>query len=386
MSRITHDLCDMLHVPHQNNSNTGGKRSEEVFLRNSKDQMTNDKAYAGGVDEDTSQSLLTAAATGIGKRMVLAGGGGYLGRLLKDHFAQQGWEVVILTRSKVRTGEELVHWDGETIGPWADQLDGADVLINLAGRSVNCRYHARNRREMMDSRIRSTRVLGEAVARCTTPPKVWLNSSTATIYKHTFGPAWNEDGEIGWTPAARDEFSIKIATEWERVFDECAAPQTRKIKLRTAMVMSRAPDPNNAFVALRRLAQLGLGGRMGDGRQFVSWIHEHDFLRAIEFLVQHEAIEGNVNLAAPVPLPNAGMMQLFRQQAGTPVGLPAARWMLEVGAFFLRTETELIIKSRRVIPGRLLEAGFRFEFETFAGALENLVKQPKPAQAWSKSA
>jgi uncharacterized protein (TIGR01777 family) len=362
MSRLSHDICDILHVPHHRNLKKGGNRRE-------KDGFKKTERRVPKKDE----SLVTSVTTTVEKRIILAGGGGYLGRLLKDHFHRRGWEVVILTRSKACAEDSLVHWDGETLGPWADELNGAHTLINLAGRSVNCRYHARNRREMMDSRINTTRVLGEAVARCGTPPKVWLNSSTATIYKHTFGPAWNEDGEIGWTTEAKDQFSVEIATEWERAFDECLAPKTRKIKLRTAMVMSRAPDANNAFIALRRLAKLGLGGRMGGGRQFVSWIHGLDFIRAIEFLIEHQTIDGIVNIATPGPLPNAEMMRLFRARCGLPVGLPAAKWILELGAFFLRTETELIIKSRRVVPGRLLEAGFQFEFEDFESAIEDLM-------------
>jgi hypothetical protein len=251
-------------------------------------------------------------------------------------------------------------------------LEGATAVINLAGRSVNCRYHARNRRLILNSRIESTRVLGEAVARCARPPAVWLNFSTATIYRHTFGPAWDEAGEIGAMPEAKDAFSIEVATAWERTLHETATPCTRRVALRSAMVLSASLDRNSVYRVLRRLARLGLGGRLGHGRQFVSWIHETDFCRAVEFVVEEPGLAGPVNLAAPNPLPNAEMMSVLRRVVGRRVGLPATRWMLEVGALILGTETELILKSRRVIPGRLQGGGFRFEFPGFEAAVKDL--------------
>jgi len=309
------------------------------------------------------------------RRIILAGGSGFLGQILREHFLKQGCEVVVLTRcpgeSNDKSGE--VFWDGRALGEWARELDGADVLINLAGRSVDCRYHARNRKLMMDSRLDSTRVLGEAVARCANPPKVWLNSSTATIYRHTFGPAWNEDGEIGATPEAQDAFSIEIATAWEREFNAAKTPRTRKVALRSAMVLGHGA--NSVFPVLCRLARFGLGGRMASGRQYVSWIHEKDFCRALDWVIDHVEFTGPVNLAAPNPVTNAEMMATVRKLCGVPFGLPATAWMLEVGAFFLRTETELIIKSRRVAPAKLLASGFKFQFPELRAALENLNKR-----------
>ncbi|MBI3881157.1 MAG: TIGR01777 family protein [Verrucomicrobia bacterium] len=306
------------------------------------------------------------------RRIILAGGSGFLGRLLAAHFLKENWEVVVLTRQpKPRTaGVREVAWDGETVGAWAAELDGATALINLAGRSVDCRYTAANRRLIMDSRVNPTRALGAAVARCVRPPRVWLNSSTATIYRHTFGPAWDESGEIGATREAQDEFSIEVATAWEREFNEAATPRTRMVLLRSAMVLGRGA--NSVFPVLRRLVRFGLGGRMGSGRQFVSWIHAEDFCRAIEFLIAHDELSGPVNLAAPNPLPNAEMMRVMRGVCGVPFGLPAAEWMLEAGAFFLRTETELIIKSRRVVPGKMSAEGFEFRFSHFRAAADDL--------------
>lgn len=299
-------------------------------------------------------------------KIVLAGGAGCLGRLLRDHFVAAGFEVVILSR---RAGPGTVVWDGETLGAWAVELEGAEAVVNLAGRSVDCRYTAANRRQIMNSRVRSTRILGEAIARRERPPKAWLNSSTATIYRHTFGPAWDEAGEIGGCAEAKDGFSVQVATEWEREFEQAPAPRTRKVALRAAMVLSRE---GGVFPVLRRLARLGLGGRMGDGRQFISWIHGTDFVRAVELLIRNDAISGIVNLAAPRPVPNAEFMSQLRRAVRMSFGLPATRWMLEAGAFLLRTETELIIKSRRVVPGRLLAAGFQFRFPTLSSALAEL--------------
>lgn len=299
-------------------------------------------------------------------KIVLAGGAGCLGSLLRDHFVAAGFEVVILSR---RAGPGTVVWDGETLGAWAVELEGAEAVVNLAGRSVDCRYTAANRRQIMDSRVRSTRILGEAIARCERPPKVWLNSSTATIYRHTFGPAWDEAGEIGGCAEANDEFSVQVATEWERVFHEANTPETRKLALRMAMILSPA---GGVFPVLDRLVRLGLGGPMGHGRQFMSWIHGEDLCRAVEWLIRHEEVSGAVNLAAPDPQPNAEFLRLFRRARGIKLGLPATRWMLEAGAFLLRTETELIIKSRRVVPGRLLAAGFQFRFPTLSSALAEL--------------
>ncbi len=310
-------------------------------------------------------------------RIVIAGGAGFLGRILCPWLAGRGWEVVVLTRQPRQDAGAIraVPWDGRTIGDWATELDGAAGLINLAGRSVNCRYHARNRREIMDSRVRSTRVLGECIGKSAAPPPVWLNASTATIYKHTYDRPMDEaTGQIGATPAAKDAFSIDVAKAWEQTFEQAATPRTRKVAMRTAMVFGIGPG--GVFRVLRRLARFGLGGRMAGGRQFVSWIHQEDFCRAVQWLLGHDELSGPVNLAAPNPVTNREMMRQLRRACGMPFGLPAARWMLEVGTFFLRTETELVIKSRRVVPGRLVASGFEFRFPDIAGALTDLVRRP----------
>ena len=305
--------------------------------------------------------------------IILAGGSGFLGQALASHFTSLGWRVVVFTRRFTGRASPAIEvlWDGATLGPWATELEGAHTLINLTGRSVDCRYTPSNRRILIDSRILPTRVLGQAIALCKKPPLNWFNASSATIYRHTLEVGWDEKAtDFAPTPEAKDAFSLEIIHAWEREFEAAPTPHTRKVALRTSMVLGHAA--NSVFPVLRRLTRLGLGGRMGSGRQFVSWLHERDFCRAIEWLVAHPELTGPVNICAPEPLTNAAMMQLFRRVVGIPFGLPAERWMLEIGAFFLRTETELILKSRRVLPGKLLSSGFTFEFPTFRSALEDL--------------
>lgn len=310
-------------------------------------------------------------------KIVIPGGSGQIGTLLARAFCAEGHEVVVFSRTPVKAPWRGVSWDGQTLGRWAEELDGADAVINLAGRSVNCRYNARNRQAIRESRVNSTRIVGEAIARAAVPPRVWLQMSTATIYAHRFDAANDEATGIvgGLEPDAPDtwRFSIDVATAWERAVDEAATPRTRKVKLRSAIVMS--PDPGGVFSILLRLVRWRLGGAAGDGRQYVSWIHDVDFVRAVKWLIEHDDIDGAVNLAAPNPLPNAEFMRTLRQAWGAGFGLPARRWMLEVAAVFHRTETELILKSRRVVPGRLLQAGFSFQFSTWEAAARDLCRR-----------
>ena len=263
-------------------------------------------------------------------------------------------------------GVRVARWDGATLGDWKSVFEGAEAVLNLAGRSVNCRYNSKNRAEILDSRVNSTRILGEAIAGCTIPPKVWLNSSTATIYRHAEDrPMDDETGEIG------SGFSVGIALAWEKEFFERQLPATRRLALRTAMVMG--PQPGGPFVVFHRLARLGLGGTLGSGRQMVSWLHDEDFCRAVEWLIDHEEVSGPINVSAPNPLPNREFMREVRRAARAPIGLPATRWMLEVGALILRTETELPLKSRWVLPSRLKAAGFSFNHPDWPNAALEIV-------------
>jgi hypothetical protein len=307
------------------------------------------------------------------KQVVLAGGSGFLGHALSKKLLAGNYEVIVLTRSpRVRSdGVKEIGWDAKSLGDWSNFVDGAEVVINLTGKSVDCRYNEKNRRAIISSRVDSTGVLGEAIAKCNQPPRVWLNSSSATIYKHTFDKPMDEASETGATPEAKDEFSIEVIRQWEQALDGAPTPATRKVALRITLVLGK---DGGVFPVLRRLARFGLGGKMGGGRQFVSWIHEEDFCSAVGWIIANENLSGAINLATPDPLPNGETMRLIREACGAPFGLPATEWMLEIGAFFLRTETELILKSRRVVPGKLLASGFHFQFPDLRGALKNLCK------------
>lgn len=315
-------------------------------------------------------------------KIVIPGGSGQVGQLLARHFIAQSHEVVILCRGANVPAGRAVSWDGRTLEAWAKEIDGSDVVINLAGRTVNCRYTKENLRQMMDSRVESTQVVGQAIEKATRPPKLWLQMSTATIYAHRFdAPNDEATGIIGG-----DEpdvpgywgYSVEIAKNWEKALLEAKTPSTRKVALRTAMVMS--PDREGIFDVMSRLVRFGLSGSAAGGKQFVSWIHDRDFIRAIDHLIAHDDIEGAVNIASPGPLPYNAFMGAMRDSWAMPVGLPAMKWMLEIGAWVMRTDTELVLKSRRVVPGRLIEQGFVFDFPQWSEASKDLVARWKAAK------
>ena len=308
-------------------------------------------------------------------KIVIPGGSGHCGTMLARAFHREGHEVVVLSRRAGAAPWRCVAWDGKSPGAWAREFEGADVVINLVGRSVNCRYDARHRAEIMDSRVDSTWAVGEAIAQAQQPPRVWLQASTATIYEHRFDTPNDEKTGIlgGNEPNAPDtwRFSIDVARAWEQAaFAAGVWPRTRLVLMRSAIVMSA--DRGGPFDMLLRLVRLGLGGCNGSGRQFVSWIHEDDFIRAVRTLIDDSSLSGAVNLAAPRPLPNAAFLRELRAAWGMPFGLPATHAMLELGAFLLRTETELILKSRYVVPALLLERGFTFQFPDWPAAAADL--------------
>jgi len=319
-------------------------------------------------------------------RIVIPGGSGQVGELLARHFQERGCHVAVLTRSPYSAPWQTVYWDGQALGAWAETLEGADVCIHLSGRSVNCRSTARNRRELRDSRIGPTLLLHRAFAELQNPPRLWMNASSATIYRHSLDRDMDEaTGEIGGNELVsahrrapeKWNWTIQLVKDWEAAFFSTPTPGTRKITLRTSLVFS--PAPGNVFAVLSRLVRVGLGGAQGSGRQYVSWIHEADFARAIEFLIEHEEIDGPVNLAAPHPLPNREFVAALREAWEMPNGIWAPAPAIEIGSFFLRTESELVLKSRRVTPGKLLAAEFEFEFPEWPEAAADLVRQ------WKKS-
>jgi uncharacterized protein (TIGR01777 family) len=317
-----------------------------------------------------------------GMRIVIPGGSGQIGRMLALYFQERGHHVAVLTRSPYAAPYQTVHWDGQHIGRWVETLEGADVCLHLSGRSVNCRATAKNRRELYDSRIRPTRLLGQVIAGLAEPPRLWMNASTATVYRHSLDQDMDEaTGAIGGgemlSPRRRVpekwDWTIQLVKDWEEAFFEAPTPRTRRVALRTSLVFS--PVPGNIFAVLSNLVRFGLGGTQGNGRQYVSWMHETDFARATEFLIQREEIDGPVNLAAPEPLPNREFMAALREAWDMPNGLPAPAPLISIGAFFLRTEPELVLKSRRVVPGKLLDAGFEFQFLEWSAAAEDLARQ-----------
>ncbi len=318
-------------------------------------------------------------------RVVIPGGTGQVGGLLRRALHERGDEVTVLSRRPERLENGIRHavWDGRTLGPWATELDGADAVVNLAGRTVSCRYTDTNLRQMMDSRVDSTRVVGAAIAQATHPPKVWLQMSTATIYADSRSrgddrPNDELDGVIGGKEPGVPlywEYSVRIARRWEETQAQADVPGTRQVALRTAMVMT--PDRGGVFDYLSWLARVGLGGPVAGGEQYVSWIHGDDFVRAVELLLDRDDLAGAFIVAAPDPVPQRQLMRSLRGAWGGRPGLPATRLMAQVGAFALRTDTELLLKSRRVVPTRLLDAGLTFRHPTWDAAATDLVAQSR---------
>ncbi len=312
--------------------------------------------------------------------IVLAGGAGFLGRALAAHFGRQGRPVVVLSRG-ARPGAgpgRQVKWDGATVGEWARELEGAAMVVNLVGRSVNCRYTEANRAEILRSRVDATRVVGEAVARCARPPAVWLNASSLALYADVRDHGMDES-----TSETGDDFSADVCRAWERTLFEAPTPYTRRVALRLSMVFGLGRG--SVYEAFAGIVRRGLGGTQGDGGQYVSWLHVGDFCRAVEWLESRGEISGPVNVCAPNPLSNREFMRAFRAACGVRIGLPAARWMLEIGAFFLRTETELLLKSRRGVPGRLLAGGFRFDHPEWPEAVAAIVAQERASRGLQRT-
>ena len=301
-------------------------------------------------------------------KVIIPGGSGFIGKFMADFFKEKNYEVVILTRGTARKehGIRYLNWDGKTFGDWIHEFENAELVLNLAGKSVDCRYNEKNKKEITDSRVDSTAIVGKAIQNCKHPPAVWMNMSTSTIYEHTVeGKANDEyDGIIG------DDFSMGVARIWERTFDECSTPSTRKIILRTSIVLGKE---GGAIKELLPLVKLGLGGKNGSGKQYISWVYEEDMKRIIYFLLKNKNSKGVYNIVSTTPIRNALFMKKIRNAVGISIGLPATKWMIEIGTFFMRTESELVLKSRKVVPRRLVEEGFEFDFEDLEEVLEKIV-------------
>lgn len=298
------------------------------------------------------------------KTIVIAGGTGFLGNILETHLSKQGYQIKILTRNPIR--ENDIYWNAKDLGDLTDHLNGIEVLINLTGKSVDCRYNVANKKKIYNSRIDSTNLLGLAINLCDVPPRVWINSSTATIYKHSLHKQMTEaNGDIG------DDFSMNIAKSWEAAFYDITNPKTRKIALRTSIVVGKK---GGGLIPLKRLTQFGLGGKQASGNQKVSWIHELDFARAVSFLLENNELKGNFNLSVKKPTDNKTLMKTIRKTLKVPFGISHPVWLIRFGAWLIGTEAELVLKSRNVIPERLLKEGFLFLYEDIDLALQDLLK------------
>ena len=292
------------------------------------------------------------------KKIIIAGGTGFTGKYFTQKFIASGYEVIIISRQP-----NHINWNNSTAIIAA--LENAAMLINLAGKSVDCRYNEKNKKEIFDSRINTTKILGEAILQCKNPPPLWINSSTATIYRHAHDrPMTESAGEIG------TGFSVNVATNWEKSFFDFKLKNTRQVALRMAIVLGK----NGGVVQpIKNLVRFGLGGKQGRGNQMFSWIHIEDLYSLIIFLQQHKELQGVFNTSAPNPVTNKTLMQVFRNNMKMLLGLPTPKWLLKIGAVFIKTETELVLKSRWVIPESLLQAGFVFKFKTIDEALKNIL-------------
>ncbi|WP_338815625.1 TIGR01777 family oxidoreductase (plasmid) [Bernardetia sp. Wsw4-3y2] len=291
------------------------------------------------------------------KKIVLAGGTGFVGKYLQKKFSELGYEVIIIARNT------SVNWKNPD--EITEALEHAEMLVNLAGKSVDCRYNEKNKNEILLSRTETTKILGEAIKNCKFPPKIWFNSSTATIYRHAEDRAMTEkEGEIG------TGFSVGIATAWEKEFFSFGLERTRKIALRMAIILGK---DGGVIPAYKNIVRFGLGGKQGNGNQMFSWLHIHDLYRIILFLQENENLEGVFNCSSPNPVKNTELMRIVREKMKIPFGMPTPKLLLEIGAFFIRTETELLLKSRWVIPQRLQDEGFKFDYPNLGKAIEQTV-------------
>lgn len=319
-----------------------------------------------------------------GKKIIIAGGTGFIGQSICNYFGNDN-EIIVLGRGRKgeksnANGEEFVkqelqisfvQWDAVHEGEWTKVLEKADLLINLTGKTVNCRYNAKNKKEIIDSRVNATLALGAAIQKAVHPPKLWINAASATIYPHATDTPRDEN----FTDFA-DDFSVQVCKAWEKTFYEQRTPFTRKVALRMAITLG----PGGVMIPYFNLLKFGLGGRQGDGRQMYSWVHIDDTCRMIDWIETNKELEGTFNCSSPRPVTNEVFMETLRKTAGHKFGLPAYSWMLAIGAALIGTETELILKSRWVLPTRILATGFRFKYPVLKTAIQDIISKTNRKQ------
>ncbi|MDG1334409.1 MAG: TIGR01777 family oxidoreductase [Crocinitomicaceae bacterium] len=299
-------------------------------------------------------------------RIIITAANGFLGDHLCQYFSAS-YQVIALVRKPLpdKGNINYVLWDGKSLGEWKTYLDGAEALINLAGKSVDCRYHDENKRLILQSRLESTRVLGQAIEACKVKPKVWVNSASATIYDHSLEKANSESKHV-----IGSGFSVDVCQQWEKAFFDFTFIGVRKVALRTKIVLG---EDGGAFPVMKKMVKLFLGGKQGKGNQMISWIHIDDFCRATEHVLNDNQIDGVINIGSPNPIRNEDFMRKLRAACKRRLGLPAPAWLLKFGARIIQTETELILKSRFIEPEKLIQTGFHFDYPTMDSALKNLV-------------
>ncbi|HYM94107.1 MAG TPA: TIGR01777 family oxidoreductase [Chitinophagaceae bacterium] len=315
------------------------------------------------------------------KKIIIAGGSGFIGQEFIKYFGRKN-QIIILSRqinneknnrnyyNSLRTADLqkviFIKWDGKTVTEWAKEINGADLIINLAGKTVNCRYTQINKKEIFDSRVNATIAIGEAITKCTNPPLLWINASSATIYRNALDKPQDE-----YTGEFQDDFSVQVCKLWEKTFYEQPALSTRKIVLRMAITLG----PGGVLIPYFNLIKFGLGGKQGNGKQMFSWIHIEDTCRLIEWLFEHDNMNGTFNCCSPNPVTNKQFMKTLRKITGNVIGLPAHKWILKIGAPLIGTETELVLKSRWVIPTKILETGFEFKFSFIKDAFTDIISK-----------
>lgn len=314
-------------------------------------------------------------------KIVIAGGTGFMGQEMIKHFGKQN-NIVVLTRQlpdasnnrnryNSLTAAELkntrfIKWDGKEVAEWAKEIEGADLIINLAGKSVNCRYTEQNKKEILESRVNAVNAIGEAIKKCSFAPTCWINASSATIYRHALDKLQDE-----YSTEFQSGFSVDVCMAWEKAFYNQPTPSTRKVALRMAITLG----PGGVLIPYFNLLKLGLGGEQGSGKQMYSWVHIKDTCRMIEWITEHKSIEGTYNCSSPNPVTNKQFMQTLRRVTGYTIGLPAYEWMLKIGAIIIGTETELVLKSRWVVPTKISETGFQFKYPLLENALTDIINE-----------